>query len=377
MSGSVTSSISSNVKYSCDSTATEDIASAIAVFDFYCSAARAEVTAGGVTDSVAQTYPTAAAGNTGVTGSGGAKPTASRKGTGADGSGSTGSPVITGAAGSGGGGNETTGKSTGNGPKPAVVAGAVVGVVGGLAGLGVLIWFLVRHSRKKAADTAALAAAHANLYNNGPDQDAKPELGGNPITAMPPASPSPSTLEPSATVRTESASPASAHGGAGVWAPPPPPDKAELHGQAASYPPMPSHAAELPVQAHPGSPYVPRTDGPELMGGQEYPLQELPSSTKPAPVAGYQLPPELAGQQGYAQGYQQGQAYPMRAQEYNGHDGQQYSHEASGQPVYEFPGQQGVYPGTPGPLPPHGQQYPQPQAGWPVAELDGRYGHSR
>jgi len=44
-------SITSNVKYSCDSTATEDIASAMAVFDSYCSAAQGLITATGVTAS--------------------------------------------------------------------------------------------------------------------------------------------------------------------------------------------------------------------------------------------------------------------------------------------------------------------------------------
>jgi hypothetical protein len=39
------SSITSEVKEYCSSTATEDVASAAAAFSFYCAAARAEVTA--------------------------------------------------------------------------------------------------------------------------------------------------------------------------------------------------------------------------------------------------------------------------------------------------------------------------------------------
>jgi hypothetical protein len=43
VSGLVSTSITSSVKYYCSSTATEDIASALSVFGFYCSAARKEV----------------------------------------------------------------------------------------------------------------------------------------------------------------------------------------------------------------------------------------------------------------------------------------------------------------------------------------------
>src|SRR3954447_1641648 len=49
--------ITSSVKYSCSSTATDDVSSAMAVYNLYCSAARAEVTPTGITNSVEQTYP--------------------------------------------------------------------------------------------------------------------------------------------------------------------------------------------------------------------------------------------------------------------------------------------------------------------------------
>jgi len=376
MYGSLTSSITSNVKYSCASTATEDVASAIAVFDFYCSAARAEVVAAGVTDSIAQTYPTAAAGNTGGGGSGTAKPTTTKKG------GASGGPSGTGSGSSSSSGASNAGSGKSNGPKPAVIAGAVAGVVVGLALLGVLIWFLVKQSRKKKeAEAAALAAAHSDMYNGGggADNGGKSELAGTQITAMPPPSPSPSALKPGAAGRTESVSPVSAHG----WTPPP--HKAELHSQPAPYPPMPPNAAELAVQAQQqGSPFAPPPDRPELTGGQGYPLHELPSPNRPAHAAGapaYQMPPELMGQQGYVPGYQQGQqTYPMRAQEYNGYGGggQQYPQEAHGQPIHEFPGQHAQYGGNPSPAAGHGGS-PQQQThpGWPMAELDGRYGQTR
>ena len=51
ISGSISSSITASVKWSCDSTATADISSALAVFDFYCSAAKGLVEAAGVTES--------------------------------------------------------------------------------------------------------------------------------------------------------------------------------------------------------------------------------------------------------------------------------------------------------------------------------------
>ncbi len=51
MSRLVTNLITSSVKYSCESTASEDISSALGVFDYYCSAARALVTPGGITES--------------------------------------------------------------------------------------------------------------------------------------------------------------------------------------------------------------------------------------------------------------------------------------------------------------------------------------
>ncbi|OIW25022.1 hypothetical protein CONLIGDRAFT_684907 [Coniochaeta ligniaria NRRL 30616] len=379
MSGSLTSSISSNVKYSCSSTATEDVASAIAVFDFYCSAARAEVVAAGVTDSVAQTYPTAATGNSGGSGSGGARTTTTKKGGASGTSSPTGAPANDGGA---------SGNDNSNGPKPAVIGGAIAGVVVGLLGLGTLIWFLVKQSRKKQADAAALAATHANLYSNGPDHDGKPELAGDPINTMPPPSPSPSTLKPNPMGRTGSVSPVSAHGGSG-WTPPP--NKAELQGQYAPYPPMPPNAAELAGQGQQGSPYMPPNRS-ELMGGQGYPLQSLPSPNRPELMnqqsGGYETHPnrpELMGQQGYPQGYQQGQAYPMRAQEYNAYDGgQQHPQEAHGQPIYEVPGQQGpyqqpVYEASSIPVAGHGQQpqQQQPQSGWPIAEMEGRYGQAR
>lgn len=351
-----------------------------------------------MTDSIAQTYPNAATGFGATnTGSGGAKSTGTNKGTGtASGASNTTAPNGGPAA-------------NGSGSKVGVIAGAVAAVVVALLAIGAITIFLVKRSRRKQAEAANLAPGHQNINNNGPDPEFKPELAGNPINAMPPASPSPSMLKVNASGRAETVSPASTHGGS-AWAPPP--HQAELHGQDAPYPPMPANAAELAGQGQQGSPYA-SPNRPELMGAPGYPMQ-TPPPNRPELMGqqpGYQMPanrPELMGQQAYNQGYNQGQAYgaPPRAQEYNaygnGNGQQQYRpQEAHGQPVYEAPGQNGQYqqqqahsrPGTghgqqqqqqqvyeahSRPVTGHGQQ-PQPQQGgqWPMAELDGRYGPAR
>ena len=51
MSRLVTNKITSDVKYSCGKTASEDISSAIEVFDYFCSAAQAQVTPEGIVES--------------------------------------------------------------------------------------------------------------------------------------------------------------------------------------------------------------------------------------------------------------------------------------------------------------------------------------
>lgn len=75
----------------------------------------------------------------------------------------------------------------------------------------------------------------------------------------------------------------------------------------------------------------------------------------------------------------------MQAQEYNTYQGQQHPQEAHGQPIYEFPGQQGpyqqpVYEANSRPVTGHGQQPHQQQqqhSGWPIAEIDGGHGQTR
>lgn len=47
----MSNAITSDVKYSCDSTATEDISSALKVYELYCSAAKGLATPAGITES--------------------------------------------------------------------------------------------------------------------------------------------------------------------------------------------------------------------------------------------------------------------------------------------------------------------------------------
>ncbi|KAL7787047.1 hypothetical protein V8C37DRAFT_405125 [Trichoderma ceciliae] len=56
MSGRISSTLTSYVKWNCDNTATADVSSALAVFSLYCSAAEKEVVVS-VTDTATETYP--------------------------------------------------------------------------------------------------------------------------------------------------------------------------------------------------------------------------------------------------------------------------------------------------------------------------------
>ncbi|CAI4217718.1 unnamed protein product [Parascedosporium putredinis] len=129
MSSRATSRMSSSVRWNCDSTARDDVLSAVSVFEYYCSAVRGEVTPTGVTESIAQATNS--------------------------------TPRQTG--GSGSDGNST------DSDKKMMIPIAKVG--------------------KKASEAAAEAASAA--YRPPPSTD-KPELAGTPIHAMPPSSPRPS-----------------------------------------------------------------------------------------------------------------------------------------------------------------------------------------
>ncbi|KAI1116564.1 hypothetical protein F5Y14DRAFT_407178 [Nemania sp. NC0429] len=225
MTGSISSSITSDARYYCSSNA-DDIASALAVWDLYCSAAKGLTVPAGVTETVSQASSTSSP----QTRSKGAQETgkvgASGNDTSPDG------PV-------------TTMSNTG------VIAGAVAGSVLGTALIALAAFLLYRRSKKAQAKASTTAAA---------DDDAKPELDSTPIVPRTSGSPSPSMMKD----RMENASPISAMSGS-PYAPPPmpelhnqPPRTPELHGQGAPSPRTPNEAY-----------------GREIHEANSYPMSEL------------------------------------------------------------------------------------------------------
>lgn len=264
--GSVSSSVTSGVKYSCSSTATEDITSALAVLDFYCSAAKNQVKATGVAESIQQTYPTP------------------RTGTIPPGPGQTGG-AGSGGGGGGGGNGGPDGQNAGE-SRPAnigVIAGAAGGGVALLVGIGVAVFFLMRNGRRKKA-----AEAIAMVQPGGPSADhdfgsgGKPELDGAQVASanLPPSSPSPSVLKTYGSQRiTDNISPVSAHHqpqqlhGSSAFTPPPP-MATELHNesrlqQKTASPAMPSpYSLTGQFPAH--GPPQPPNGAHEMQGQQTY-----------------------------------------------------------------------------------------------------------
>ncbi|KAL8392125.1 hypothetical protein RB595_002350 [Gaeumannomyces hyphopodioides] len=221
--GSVSSSVTSGVKWSCSSTASEDITSAMAVLDLYCSAAKNQVKPTGVAESIQQTFPIPRSGTiapgpgqTGGAGAGGGS------GGGGSGSGSNGGPDAS-------GGNSGTSQSSNAG----VIAGAAGGGVALLVGIAVAVFYLMRNARrKKAAEEIAMVQPKTSANQ---DFDGKPELDGAMVTAanVPPSSPSPSMLKTHASQRiADNISPVSAHHQHNGSAFPSPPMPTELHNES-------------------------------------------------------------------------------------------------------------------------------------------------
>ncbi|KAK1995064.1 hypothetical protein LX36DRAFT_640443 [Colletotrichum falcatum] len=156
----VTSTMASDVKYYCSSTASEDVSSALALLDFYCKAARNEVVVV-VLESVGQTYATAQAG----TGTGGSRS----------------QPASTGSSGAGGGADNNDTSS--GGPALAAIIGGVVAVVGTLS-IGALVAFMFYRRRKNAQVGFPLSSTVGPPEMAGP-----PELSGTMLSALPPKSP--------------------------------------------------------------------------------------------------------------------------------------------------------------------------------------------
>lgn len=346
MSASVSSTLTSDVKYYCDSTASADISSALAVFDFYCSAVNGLVEAAGVTESgkiflstriisSANTFPETQTRPTGATNGyySSAGASATRGGSSPKSSSTSGSSAST-SGGSGSGGNSGGGSndSTDDGSKSntAVIAGAVVGVVGGIALIGTGIWFVIRHRRNNRNN---IAQSVQQTQPTDPSYPGKPELGGTVLAVPPPShSPSPSMMKqhghpsPVPSPRPDTISPIS---GANSPYSPPPPHGAELHGQHPppfpfpntselqgqnAYPPQPTYAGSHPsspghVQQYPGAQEAYGQQIYEAPGQQQRPIYQADSRPIHPPRA------ELQGM-----GWQSG---PVQ-QEYHEMDGAGY-----------------------------------------------------
>ncbi|KAI1410493.1 hypothetical protein F5Y13DRAFT_202290 [Hypoxylon sp. FL1857] len=269
MSGYVSNEINSDVKYSCDSTATEDVSSALKVFDMYCSAAKGLTTPAGVTESVQQTSATK------HTGTSGPKETNATGGSGG----------VEGPAGSGvsdTGGSSASSKSRSN---VGVIVGAVVGVAGGLAIIGLAAFFLWRRAR--------LNKRHEQTVLSPPPEFAgKPELDGAVAAPSSAASPDSNTLKDQLVTRTDNVSPVSAYSspnaselqGHSAYPPPPPiPQMPELHEQSQS-----AYAYSSRTQTQ-DSPYITHeAHGRPVHEAHGQPRSELQGmSWQSGPVAGF------------------------------------------------------------------------------------------
>ena len=163
MSAMISSSLTDNVKELCDSTSNADLKSAIDVWDTYCSAASNKVKLV-VSQSLAETV------------SGGSVSVGSSSPV------NTGSPVGSGASGNGNStGSESGGSTSSSGSsvnKTAVIAATVVGVVVGLALVGLVGWLIRRQHRKKKQreDGVQLASRDGPMTQ---DPDAKGEITGD------------------------------------------------------------------------------------------------------------------------------------------------------------------------------------------------------
>ncbi|KAF9870906.1 hypothetical protein CkaCkLH20_11578 [Colletotrichum karsti] len=280
----VTSTLTSDIKYYCSSTASEDVSSALAVMDFYCKAAKGEVVAT-VAESIAQTYPTAKAG----TGSGtsGPQPT----GTGNDSSDGSLSGTL----------KESKGPSIG------LIVGGIVAMLGAITFAGLVAFMLYRRRKRAAQPRFPIASTMGTPQMTGP-----PELGGTMLSTLPPKSPSVSMSQVSSPPRPDTVSPVSAYSSAYA----PPSMGAELSGEGYT-PPVPEMPANTNGQLQPVGQQMPS----ELQGhaGMQY-GQSLP------------LPPELQGG---------GYFMPLGQTTLAEAHGQPIHQMPSGpQPAYQAPGQQ-------------------------------------
>ncbi|KAL6894958.1 hypothetical protein GGI43DRAFT_411543 [Trichoderma evansii] len=168
MSGRISSTLTSYVKWNCDNTATADVTSALDVFAVYCSAAEKKIVVS-VNETATESYPHPTNRNTALpseTGSGGGDG-------GGDGGGSSGgsggsNPTQGGKDGSSSGGNGGNKSSSIN--KTAVIAACVLGGIVLIAGVG-LVAFFVRRKRNRQLRGEPLPPT-----TDGPNYQGPPEL---------------------------------------------------------------------------------------------------------------------------------------------------------------------------------------------------------
>ncbi|KDN59750.1 hypothetical protein CSUB01_12234, partial [Colletotrichum sublineola] len=222
----VTSTMTSDVKYYCSSTASEDVSSALAVLDFYCKAARNEVVAT-VLESSKGANRIIVVKNREV------------GGTGSDASRSQPTGTSPGATGGGADNNDTSS----GGPGLAAIIGGVVAAIGGLSVAG-LVAFMIYRQRKKAQQRFPITSTVGPPEMTGP-----PELSGTMLSTLPPKSPQMS-VSYTGSPRPDTVSPVANSNS--MFAPPP--LGAELQGQG-----------RLPHEMPASGQYMP----PELQGQQQ------------------------------------------------------------------------------------------------------------
>ncbi|KAK4249382.1 hypothetical protein C7999DRAFT_30116 [Corynascus novoguineensis] len=273
--------ITSSVKWRCDSTASEDVSSAVSIFDYYCSAAEAKVTPAGISVSVEQSRP-------GQTGNG-----PQQTGSGGSGSGNGNGSGDSSGNDNGSDGSSQSGDGSGSSSSPgaAVIGGAVTGVVVALAIIGAIVFFILRKVRRNGAGSMQMLSnappatgppVHLGQYGG------KPELPSDSFAGpLPPPSPSQSTFKAASPARVDNVSPISASAGAPT---PPSNNRTELSGQTAPFPPVPNRPE---LHSQPTSTASPQPSSrPELHGqGQGQSQGQNAMFAAPPPNA-----PELYGQ---------------------------------------------------------------------------------
>lgn len=178
MSGRISSTVSSYVKWNCDNTATADVTSALDVFAFYCSAAEKEVVVN-VTDTATETYPhptnriTSFSSSPSETGTG-----SSGSSGGSGGSDNGGSDSDQGGKdGSSSGGNGSNNSSSIN--KTAVIAACVLGGVVLIAGVAAVAFFVRRKRNKQMRGEQLPPTADGNNLQGPPELENTSKPGPN------------------------------------------------------------------------------------------------------------------------------------------------------------------------------------------------------